>query len=141
MKHLKLFKGLVIIGLLWSSVTLSPCFAQQEGIHFFKGTLKEAMNKAKEEKKPIFFDAYASWCGPCKHMDAEVYTRPDVGEFFNNNFVCIRVDMEKGEGPNLAKIFTSIDGYPSMIFVSNDGHVIKTLLGSRSGDALIGEAK
>lgn len=130
-----------------ATVLLSACivfsFKKQEtgGIVFFNGTLKEALVKAKAENKLVFFDAYASWCGPCKAMEKNVFTDKEVGEYFNNKFVSVRIDMEKGEGPELAKHFTSIDGYPSLLFLNNKGNVIKTLLGSRNTDELLGEAK
>ena len=73
------------------------------GISFFNGTLKEAIAKAKAENKFVFFDAYASWCGPCKAMDKEVFTDKTVADYLNAKFVSIRIDMEKGEGPVLAK--------------------------------------
>jgi thioredoxin 1 len=111
------------------------------GIAFFNGTLKEAVTKAKAEKKFIFFDAYASWCGPCKAMEAKVFPDEVLGDYFNQHFISIRIDMEKGEGPDLAKRFTSIDGYPSLLFLNSDGHVVKTLLGSRGIEELLAEAK
>ncbi len=120
-----------------------PLFSSQEkkGVEFFKGTLKEALAKAKAEKKAVFFDAYAVWCGPCKNMELNVFTDEVLGNYFNEHFVSIRIDMEKGEGPDLAKKFTSIDGYPSMLFLDNEGHVIKTLLGSRHTEDLLAEGK
>jgi len=132
-----------LLGLIILLISPKPSFSQQSttGIQFFKGTMDEAIAKAKAEKKCIFFDAYASWCGPCKYMDSEIYSRPDVADFFNNNFICIRVDMEKGEGPALRKRYFSIDGYPSLLFLADNGQVIKTILGSRSGTILIEEAK
>ncbi|MBS1533173.1 MAG: thioredoxin family protein [Bacteroidetes bacterium] len=132
----------LMLTLILASVNGVRCPAQEKlaGIHFFEGTFKDALTKAKAEKKALFFDAYASWCGPCKHMDADVYSLPEVGKFFNDNFVCIRVDMEKGEGPDLAKKLTSIDGYPSLLFFSPDGHLVKTIYGSRSPSALMAEA-
>ena len=35
-----------------------------QGIEFFSGTLDEAFERAKEEKKLVFVDFYADWCGP-----------------------------------------------------------------------------
>ncbi len=124
---------------------LSACYSKaQKGdtaINFFNGTFAEAVKKAKEENKHIFLDAYASWCGPCKTMEAEVFTNRDVAKYFNAKFVSIRVDMEKGEGPGLAKRLTSIDGYPSLLFFSPQGNLSKTILGSRVAKVFLAEAK
>ena len=112
-----------------------------EGVSFFTGTLKEAIAKAKTENKFVFFDAYASWCGPCKAMDKDVFTDKTVAAYLNAKFVSIRVDMEKGEGPALAKKYASINGYPSLLFLDNGGLALKTLLGSRNAEEFLAEAK
>jgi thioredoxin 1 len=115
--------------------------AKKTGIRFFSGDWKDALAKAKRENKCIFFDAYASWCGPCKTMDSVVYTDSKVAAYFNKKFISFRIDMEKGEGPDLARKYPSIDGYPSLLFFGSDGRLIKTLLGSRTAPVLIVEAK
>jgi thioredoxin 1 len=114
---------------------------EKRGVTFFNGTLKEAMAKAKAEGKYIFFDAYAAWCGPCKAMERDVFSNEELGKYMNEKFVSIRIDMEKGEGPELAKRYTSIDGYPSLLFLDNKGHVMKTLLGSRNVEDFTAESK
>lgn len=48
----------------------------------------------------VFMDCYTSWCGPCKMMAQEVFSREDVGQFMNTRFVNVKLDMEKGEGRN-----------------------------------------
>jgi thioredoxin 1 len=137
-----LFTLMTGVSLLLCSVPLlGACQAKNTGIHFFSGTWKEALSKAKLENKPLFFDAYASWCGPCKTMDSIVYTNPKVAAYFNGKYISFRIDMEKGEGPDLAKRYPSIDGYPSLLFFGSDGHLIKTILGSRTTSILIAEAK
>jgi thiol:disulfide interchange protein len=113
----------------------------QAATSFFNGTLKEAIAKAKSENKFVFFDAYAAWCGPCKTMDKEVFSNKNVADYLNAKFVPIRIDMEKGEGPELAKKYKSINGYPSLLFLDAGGMPVKTLLGSREVDEFLAEAK
>jgi thiol:disulfide interchange protein len=95
------FRTLLVIALAFAGASLAH--TAESGIQFFNGTFKEALAAAKAQKKPLFFDAYASWCGPCKTMEREVYTDPKVAAYFNEKFISIKVDMEKGEGPELPR--------------------------------------
>ena len=114
-------------------------FAQ--GIQFDKGEWQEILNKAKEEDKLIFVDAYAAWCGPCKKMARDVFTKPAVGEFFNAKFVNAKIDMEKGVGPSLAQEW-KVRAYPTLLFVDGSGDVVHQAVGYHTTDLLIelGEA-
>jgi len=107
-----------------------------EGIAFFQGTWQEALEKAKKENKIVFLDAYASWCGPCKFLKSNVFTDARVGSYFNEHFVNMEVDMEKGEGKNLARMY-AVGAYPTLFFIRPDGSVANKSVGYVSADQLI----
>lgn len=114
--------------------------AEGSGIDFWEGSFAEALARAEKEGKNVFLDCYTSWCGPCRMMATKVFTRADVGEYFNKHFVCIKVDMEQGEGPALAKRY-EVKAYPTMLFLNPNGDVLNTVRGSRSAEMLIEEAQ
>ena len=69
-----------------------------QGIQFREGSWKEILEIAKKENKLVFVDNYTSWCGPCKKMVSEVFPLKEVGDFYNANFICYKLDCEKGDG-------------------------------------------
>lgn len=106
------------------------------GILFVESSWAAIVKKAKAEKKIIFLDAYASWCGPCKLLQKNVFTRSDVGEVFNRNFINVKIDMEKGEGPQLMRLFP-LEVYPTLFFIDPSGKVVKKVAGYQSAESLI----
>lgn len=103
---------------------------QAQGIAFFKGTFAEAQAEAKAEGKIIFMDAYAEWCGPCKRMARDVFPTKAAGDFFNENFINVKMDMEKGEGRALAQKY-GVRSYPTLLFLDYTGAVVYETKGAR----------
>ena len=101
-----------------------------QGIEFFQGTWDEALAKAKEERKPIFVDAYAVWCGPCKRMAKQVFTDKKVGDFYNASFVNMKLDMEKGEGLKFRKKYP-VSAFPTLYYIDAGGEVLHKLKGAQ----------
>ena len=100
-----------------------------------EGTLfKDAVAKAKQMNKLVFLDCYTSWCGPCKMMSNTVFPQEKVGAYMNPRFVNIKIDMEKGEGVELAKRL-QISAYPTFIIFNGDGNEIGRFLGGCDADA------
>jgi len=102
---------------------VAPMLLMAQGIHFEHGTLAQALAKAKAENKLVFIDGYAVWCGPCKHMAATVFTEKVVGEYFDENLVALKVDVERGEGPEIKRKY-GISGLPGYVFLDGDGLVV-----------------
>ena len=104
--------------------------AQEKGVQFQNLTFQEALDKAKAENKLVFMDCYTSWCGPCKHMLNTVFVLPKMGEFFNDQFINVKYDMEKGEGPRLRGKFR-ITAYPTFLILRPDGTLQHRIVGAR----------
>lgn len=94
-----------------------------QGIKFIEANWKKALEEAKKQNKLIFLDAYASWCGPCKLLKKNTFPDKDAGEFFNNNFINVAIDMEKGDGPALTEKY-GVNAYPTLIIADADGNII-----------------
>ena len=112
----------------------SASFAQ---VKWEEGTLDQAIKKAKERgKELVFLDCYATWCGPCKYMANTVFTSKEAGDYFNKKFVNIKIDMEKGEGINLARQFR-IQGYPTFIILNSKGKELGRIVGGAEAKQFI----
>ena len=86
-------------------------------------TWKETTEAAAKTGKLIFLDCYTSWCAPCKWMDKNVFVEPTVATFYNDNFINTKIDMEKGEGIELAKKY-QVRSFPTFLFVNDKGEVV-----------------
>ena len=128
--------------LLFGLIALSFVAAGQ-GIRFEQGNFEQVLAKAKAERKMVFIDAYAVWCGPCKWMSNNVFPDPEVGAYFDKYFVAMKLDVERGEGPAI-KTRYAIEGLPGYLFMDPDGNVVYRGTGSMSKEkfmTLLDEAR
>ena len=99
------------------------CEIAAQGIQFEHGSWEHVKQKAVENQKNIFIDFYTDWCGPCRKMSKEIFPLETVGDFYNAQFVCYKVDAEKGEGIELSKQF-GVGSYPTYIYADSDGKLL-----------------
>lgn len=95
-------------------------------IKFIQGDFKQAQKEAKAQKKSIFIDFYTTWCQPCKMMDSEVFAVKHIGDYFDKNFISLKLDAEKPENADLVKRF-SINSFPTMVVLDSEGREVKRL--------------
>jgi len=96
---------------------------REKGIHFEHGTFTEVLAKAKKENKIIFVDAFTTWCGPCKWMAKNTFPNDTIAEFYNKNFINAKIDMEKGEGIDIAKKY-QVMCYPTLLYIDGNGQLL-----------------
>lgn len=98
---------------------------------------EKILNKARRSGKVIFFDAYTTWCGPCKKMERQVFTQPNVANFFNQKFINVKYDMERGQGVDLKSKY-NVGVFPTYLFITGNGEVVHRIVGAylEEGDFL-----
>lgn len=133
-------KHLIVLPLITLSLLVNAQEKAKKGIAFHESTWAEALAKAKKENKLIFLDAYATWCGPCKWLAKTVFPQSKVGDFFNKNFISMKIDMEKGEGTEIAKTY-KIEAYPTLLYINGDGELVHRTCGAAEADVLIAQGK
>ncbi|MBR9920006.1 MAG: DUF255 domain-containing protein [Bacteroidetes bacterium] len=109
----------------------------QSGINFYEDESWESiLEKARETDQIIFVDAFATWCGPCKAMDQEVFPLASVGNFYNENFINVKLNVEKGDGPEVAARY-GVQVIPTYLFIDGNGDLVHSGLGYQYEDDLI----
>lgn len=122
---------------IFCSIVIS---AQETAIQFQELPFKDIIAKAKKEKKLVFIDAYAAWCGPCKMMEKNVFTQKSVSDYYNTNFVNARFDMEKGEGRDIAAKY-GVRSYPTYLFLNGEGELVLQNTGYMEGSLFVAMAQ
>ncbi len=85
----------------------------------------EALQRARDEQRPIFLSIGYSACHWCHVMEHESFEDPEIAQILNDSFVCIKVDRE--ERPDLDQIYmnavqilTGRGGWPMSVFLTPD---------------------
>lgn len=98
----------------------------------------EGLQEAKRTHRPVLVDVYTDWCGYCKKLDAEVYSRRDVSDYLGAHFVTVKLNAESGamltwqgrETPVRAVVSKfGISGYPTTVFLDSDGNHLVSVPG------------
>ncbi|MGH7725671.1 MAG: thioredoxin fold domain-containing protein [Candidatus Eiseniibacteriota bacterium] len=95
------------------------------------GAEEEALRTAK----PLLYDFAADWCGPCRMMQAEIFSDPGLAGQIDSMFVPVRVrDRLREEGRNPAAVDSlqnryEVHAFPTLVVASADGSRHEKLVG------------
>lgn len=117
------------------------------GLKLEQGSWKEILAKAKAENKFIIMDCMTTWCGPCKHMDKNVFPLKETGDFFNDKFLAVKVQFDS-TGNDDARVQSwrkdmkeiektyAINAYPTYLMFDPNGEVVHRSVGATPDAAL-----
>lgn len=104
------------------------------------------LRSAQQSGRPILVDVYTDWCGWCKRMDRDVYSRADVRAYLSRHFVAIRLDAEALDPARYdGKSFTArslaahfrVSGYPTTVFLRSGGEHLVNVPGYVPADRFL----
>lgn len=99
-----------------------------------------ARRKALASGKPLLVEVGAAWCQPCRDMEREVFSRGDVGEFVDGNFVPLRIDADTGTGRAVMRKYGVIS-LPSFLVLDTDGNLLGRTAGARPASDFIADMR
>jgi thiol:disulfide interchange protein DsbD len=89
---------------------------------------EEFLTEAYQAGKPVIIDFTADWCLPCKELDKDTFSDPEVIKL-SQSFIRIKADLTMSEDSsvrNLREKF-GIVGVPTVVFIAPEGEEIKEL--------------
>jgi thioredoxin-related protein len=149
----KLLWPLILIAPLLSSAQGSDSLEKSRGIQWTTGlSWEQVKQKAIKENKYIFLDCFTTWCAPCKIMDVTTYTDESVGNYLNDHFISVRVQMDqtKKDDVLVKKWYKDavaihneyhIDAYPTFVFLSPQGIIVEKDQGVKQPNAFVALAQ
>jgi len=111
-------------------------------------TWDQILAQARAENRYVFVDAYATWCGPCKMMDRDVYPAPEVGTAMNSRFIAVKVQVDETpeddartrawyEDARKLKEQYKIAALPAFLFFAPDGKLLHKDFGYRNAAGFV----
>lgn len=141
MKLTSLFYALALLGVV---LVARPVAAGPD--EEFWRSWNDGLREASTSQRPILVDVYTDWCGWCKRMDRDVYSREDVREYLSRRFVTVKLNAESAkqafyEGKNLsARALAArfrVSGYPTTVFLKSGGEHMVNVPGYVEGDRFL----
>ncbi|QJW87908.1 DUF255 domain-containing protein [Spirosoma taeanense] len=112
-------------------------------------TVQEAYILTQKKPKKFVVDVYTDWCGWCKVMDRETFSKPAIVDYVNQNYYAVRLNAEQpGDitlGKQTFKYVSSANGrgvqelaaalmknqlsYPTTVFLDEKFQLIQPIAG------------
>ncbi|NOY59248.1 MAG: thioredoxin fold domain-containing protein [Calditrichaeota bacterium] len=114
---------LIALGVNW---TYDAIHSKPSEINWIKYS-NQSTEELIRDGKPVFMDFYADWCAPCKQLDRQTFSDPQVVALAKS-FTMIKVDCTAPDAQTKKFMQTfKVTGMPTLVFLSKSGKEIDKL--------------
>ncbi len=127
----------------WISIAAALLLAAQAQAGLWTDDYEQALKDAKAQSRFVLLDFTGSdWCGWCKKLDTEVFSRNEFKKYAKDNLTCVTIDFPQGfqlptktqrRNGDLQQKF-GVKGYPTIVLLDPDGNKVG-VAGYQSGGA------
>ena len=105
-------------------------------------SVPEALAQARREHKLALLDFTGSdWCGWCKKLNADTFSKPEFIEYASRNLVLVEIDFPKHkeqsddlkQANKALKAKYGVKGFPTLVVLEPDGTVVWKKVGYLAG--------
>ncbi|WP_295938751.1 thioredoxin family protein [uncultured Alistipes sp.] len=107
--------------------------AVQAQVRFETKSTDAVREMAVKTNKLVFINLSAAWCPTCRMMDKHVFSREDVGQFMEKNFVSAKYDADKTTGKELMYRYGN-GPVPLYLVFDTKGEVLGRVQGGLASD-------
>ncbi len=90
----------------------------------WRQNLDAAKIEAAQTGKLVLLHFWSPSCGPCKQLDSDVFSQPQIGQFLEQNFVPVKLNADTS--PAFAGLY-SIDRVPTDVVLTPQSNVVAKL--------------
>jgi len=95
-------------------------------------SLEKVTELQRTNPKNVIIDVYTNWCGPCKLMDKNTFSNPEIVNYINNNYYAVKFNAEGNETVSfMNKTFTNPNYDSSRSQKRNSSHEFTRFLRSQ----------
>lgn len=118
---------------LFFFITVFYIFSFKSQATQWMSSFEDAQKMAIATNKLILIDFWADWCMPCKRMDSDTWSKPEIQELMNN-YIPLKIDIDRDR--KMSNKY-SVNIIPYVIIVDSNGEIIYNEKGYKDKDKML----